>query len=113
MGNHPSVDLMAWSPAEVPFGVDVKGLYRRNYWLVSAKAPKLNLFYVFAFVPDVGANRFFVLTQDQVNNELAADLDRARERAFAKGRMISDEDFTGVSWPAAEKYEDAWRILPA
>lgn len=113
MGNHPSVDLMAWSPGEVPFGVDVKGLYRRNYWVVSAKPPKPNLFYVFAFVPDDAPNRFFILTQEQANNEVAADLDRARERAAAKGRRISDEDFTGVSWSAAEKYENAWATLPA
>src|SRR5580704_17921556 len=93
MGNHPSVDLMAWSPSEMPYGVDVKGLYRRNFWLVSTKAPKSNLFYVFAFVPDNAANRFFVLTQEQVNAEIAADLDVARQRAAAKGRAVSEEAF--------------------
>ena len=113
MGNHPSVDLMVWSPREVPFGVDVKGLYRRNFWLVSAKPAHLNLFYVFAYVPDDAPNRFFILTQDQVNEGIVADSDRARERAAAKGRTINEADFTGISWAVAERYENAWETLPA
>jgi hypothetical protein len=106
MGNHPSVDLMAVSPAQTPFGIDVKGLYRRNYWLVSAKPARAGLFYVLAFVPENAVNRFFVLTQEQVNAEIAADMAIATQRAEAKGRKVR-EDFTGISFPAAERYEDA------
>jgi hypothetical protein len=43
MGNHPNVDLMAVSPGRTPFGIDVKGLYRRNFWLVTAKQPRPGL----------------------------------------------------------------------
>jgi hypothetical protein len=37
MGNHPSVDLMVTSPEQISFGIDVKGLYNRNFWAVRAK----------------------------------------------------------------------------
>ena len=42
------------------FLIDVKGLYRRNPWVIKRKAVRANLFYVLAFVPDVGQNRFFI-----------------------------------------------------
>ncbi len=112
MGNHPSVDLMAVSLNQVPFGVDVKGLYKRNYWLVTEKPPKAGLFYVFAFVPDDATNRFFILTQEAVNAELAADVATARERAKARGKSMR-EGMTGISFKAAQKYENLWDTLPA
>jgi hypothetical protein len=68
--------------------------------------------YVLAFVPEGASNRFFVLTQDEVNAEIAADSEIARQRAAATGRTTT-EDFTGISFPAAEKYENAWKKLPA
>lgn len=36
MGNHPSVDIMVTSPTGSQFGIDVKGLYKKNFWAVSA-----------------------------------------------------------------------------
>jgi hypothetical protein len=99
MGNHPSVDLLVNSPNEVAFSVDVKGLYRKNFWAVRAKEIKHNLFYILAFVPDEGQNQFYVLTQERMNKEIEADLTLARTRAAAKGR--SDEkigNFTGLTW---------------
>jgi len=44
MGNHPSVDLMVRSPGGDQFGVDVKGLYTRNFWVVKRKAPRSDLY---------------------------------------------------------------------
>jgi uncharacterized protein YhbP (UPF0306 family) len=70
LGNHPSADLMAISPKGIPFTVDVKGLYKKNFWAIRAKAKTPNLFYIFAFVPDEAQNRFFILTQDQANKEI-------------------------------------------
>src|ERR1700730_6909236 len=51
MGNHPAVDLIVISPKGVPFCVDVKGQYRRNFWPVRQKEKRDNLFYIFAYVP--------------------------------------------------------------
>jgi hypothetical protein len=113
LGNHPSADLMAISPKGVPFTVDVKGLYKRNFWAVRAKATKHNLFYIFAFVPDEGQNRFFILTQDQVNKAIEADEMLARTRAVEKGRSVEKiGNFPGVAWGQAEASENAWKILP-
>jgi hypothetical protein len=113
MGNHPSVDLMVNSPNQVAFSVDVKGLYKKNFWAVRAKKPKHNLFYVFGFVPDEGQNRFFILTQERVNIEIEAEEALAGKRAAARGR--SDEklgNFPGVTWRKAEASENAWNVLP-
>lgn len=105
MGNHPSVDLMVHSPNQEAFLIDVKGPYKENYWAVSAKKTKPNLFYVLAFVPDQDDNRYFILTQAQVNEEVEADL------AVARARKVS-ETFTGITWKRAEHYEGAWDVLP-
>jgi hypothetical protein len=114
MGNHPTSDLLVNSPNEVAFSVDVKGLYKKNYWAVKAKKPKPNLFYVFAFVPDEGQNRFFILTQERVNIEIEVDLVKARTNAVAKGKSGENiGNFTGISWRQAEAYENAWSVLPA
>jgi hypothetical protein len=113
LGNHPSADLMAISPKGVSFTVDVKGLYKRNFWAVRAKTPTQNLFYIFAFVPDEGQNRFFILTQGQVNNAIEADLTLARTRAVERGRSVEKiGNFPGVAWGQAETSENAWDILP-
>src|ERR1700683_1792340 len=37
MGNHPVVDLMVVSPKGKQFSIDVKGLYKRNFWVVNPK----------------------------------------------------------------------------
>lgn len=113
MGNHPSVDLMVTSPSQIAFGIDVKGLYKPNFWAVTPKAARASLFYVLAFVPDDAPNRFFILSQDQANMEIAAEIDRAVARARARG---GSEDkargFPGIGWKFAERYENAWDTLP-
>ena len=37
LGNQPAVDLMVQSPKGEQFTIDVKGLYRRNFWAVKEK----------------------------------------------------------------------------
>lgn len=111
MGNHPSVDLMVTSPAGLPFHIDVKGLYRKNYWVVKPKVTKPNLFYVFAFVPDGAANQFFVLTQNEVNREIILQDEMAWKRAEAKGKS-GGAAFPCIAWRDAESYRDRWAILP-
>lgn len=114
MGNHPSVDLMVTSPAGVSFGIDVKGLYKRNFWAVRTKPTKPGLHYVFAFVPDDAPNRFFVLTQATVNAEIEAENDRVKKRALAKGNANPRAlNFPGIGWKHAVQFENAWKgVLP-
>ena len=87
MGNHPSTDLMVRSPQGEWFAVEVKGLYKKNDWPVRQQKTRNNLFYVFAFVPTGMPNRFFVLTQSEVNNGMVEDLERAEKAAKMKGRQ--------------------------
>jgi hypothetical protein len=60
MATHPVIDLMVVSPKGVPFLIDVIGRYKKNFWPVRLKTTRGKLFYVLAFVPDVGQNRFFI-----------------------------------------------------
>lgn len=113
MGNHPSVDLMVYSPEGVAFTVDVKGLYKKNFWAVKAKESKADLFYILAFVPDKNSNEYFILTQQQVNAEISADLAAARANALKKGKLPETVgDFPGITWIRAENFRDKWDILP-
>jgi hypothetical protein len=112
MGNHPSVDLMVYSPNHLPFAVDVKGLYKKNFWPVQEKAALKDLFYIFAFVPSGTPSRFFILTQEQVNKLIEKNFALAKIRAKAKGRDYPKNLFPGVEWKSAEPFEDAWDSLP-
>jgi len=113
MGNHPSVDIMVTSPNQAAFLVDVKGLYKPNWWGVREKPDRHNLYYVLAFVPDLGSNRFFILTQAEVNREVALELERSRQRALIKGNPnAKPESFPGLAWKFVERFEGAWKTLP-
>src|SRR5215469_9139955 len=85
MGNHPVVDLMAVSPKGVPFLISVKGRYKKNFWPVRLRKARGKLFYALAFVPEVGQNRFFILTQEAIEKEKWRDLQHAIARRKAKG----------------------------
>jgi len=113
MGNHPSKDLLVYSPNQVAFSVDVKGLYKKNFWAVRPKETRPNLFYILAFVPDEGENQFFILTQEQANAEVEAQEALARTRAVNKGRAAEElGNFPVIARARAEAFEDAWDILP-
>jgi hypothetical protein len=112
LGNHPAIDLMVVSPKRVQFIVDVKGQYKKNFWPVTMKRKNRNLFYVLAFVPDVGPNRFFVLSQKNVAKGIRIDYEKATARRKSKGKPGDPANFTGVEWSFAEKHEDSWAVLP-
>jgi hypothetical protein len=117
MGNHPVVDLMVVSPKGIQFLVDVKGLHKGpNFWQVRRKEETDNkLFYVFALVPSDThkANRFFILTQSQVNDGIRIDWKDAKARRKAKGRSGEPADIKGVTWKFAECHEKkGWESLP-
>jgi hypothetical protein len=114
MGNHPVVDLMAISPKGKEFLIDVKGLYKPNYWPVK-KREKLKdlLFFVFAFVPTNAPNEFFVLRREEVNDEIDAHQEHIRVVQKAKGKVLDDARyFSGIPWSRAQGYKDHWRVLP-
>ncbi len=109
MGNHPAVDLMVISPKGESFSIDVKGLYKRNFWVVSPKEQRHNLFYVFAFVPDRGQNEFFVLDQSTVSRLVQAEFDRARANRIEKGTSLENiERFPCIPWEIVRGYSDKW-----
>jgi hypothetical protein len=114
LGNHPTIDLMVVSPNGSAFFVDVKGQYRNNFWPVKPKEKKQkDLFYILAYVPDPkeGANRFFILTQDE------ADVGAAETTAAWKARKPIRADqidpMPGLSPEYARKHENCWNKLPA
>jgi hypothetical protein len=72
------------------------------------------LFYVLAFVPEGASNRFFVLTQAEVNLEVSRHLKQIAENRTAKGLSIDKVGIMpGLSWAFAEGFENKWERLPA
>jgi hypothetical protein len=106
MGNTPTADLMVGKPDGTSmFWVDVKGLANGKAFLVKAKPPHENLFYVLVLVgKERGNDRFFVLSQEQFNG-----LIRGQEQSdVAKG----NKPLPGFVWPAYKCFEDKWSVLP-
>jgi len=112
MGNHPVIDLMVVSPNGVPFLIGVKGQYRKNFWPVRLRKARGKLFYVLAFVPEVGQNRFFILTQEAVEKEIWRDLQHSIARRKARGLDGVPLSLPNVEWDFAKKHEGAWKVLP-
>jgi hypothetical protein len=112
MGNHPVTDLMVVSPKGEQFLVDVKGLYKPNFWPVRPKKAPGKLFYVLALVPKDSRNRFFILRQDQADEGIRIDSEHARELRKAKGLSGEPREFPGIRWKFAERFEDDWESFP-
>ena len=101
----PVADLMVVSPeTKEMFLVDVKGLYRKNPWLIKQKPQRQNLFYILAYVPPDEPNQFFVMTQQQAAQLIQDELTRLKR--------ADDYPVTGFVWKLAEKYKDRWDVLP-
>lgn len=105
MGHAPVADLMAVSPeTKEMFLVDVKGLYRKNPWLVARKPIRSNLFYILAYVPTGESNQFFIMTQDEVSEAIRSELERlARPDGYRT---------TGFLWSLGLPHREAWFKLP-
>ena len=112
MGNHPAVDLMVISPNGISFQIDVKGQYKPNFWPVHPKETSGTLFYVLALVPENAENRFFILTQKQVNEGIRVDLEYGRKLRKEKGLTGEPGTFPGIQRKYAEGFEDAWKSFP-
>ena len=112
MGMHPVFDLMVVSPKGMPLLIDVIGQYKKNVWPVRLKKARGKLFYVLAFVPDVGQNRYFIVTQETLEKEIQRDLQHAVARRKARGLDGEPLSLPIVEWDFAKKHEGAWKVLP-
>lgn len=63
------------------------------------------MFYILAFVPNDAANRFFVLSQGQLNKYIQTELTRLKRP--------DDYPMTGILWKQALAHENAWDQLPS
>ncbi len=103
--NTPVADLMVVSPKNKKmFLVDVKGLYRKNPWLIKRKTLRKNLFYILAYVPADEPNQFFVVPQRRALAFIQNELTRLKRS--------NDYPVTGFVWKLALEYKDAWDLLP-
>ena len=105
MGSHtPTADLMVGVPQTgLQFWVDVKGSSSNNAWLIKPKPDHLNLFYILIRVGESRKDdRFFVLSQPQMNRLLA--------RARAERKATDTTEGFRFSYP--QEYEGRWYTLP-
>ena len=107
MGTYPVIDLLVVSPKGVPFLIDVKAQYEKRPWPVRLKKARWKLFYVLALIPDVGQNRFFILTQDAVQREIQRDLQHAIAQRESRGLSGAPLSIPTVEWDFAKKHEGA------
>jgi hypothetical protein len=115
MGNHPKIDLMVLSPKGTPYVIDVKGQYKTNPWPVKPREKRDGdglLFYVFAFVPDPkeGACCFSILSQEEVNAEIAENM--AKWKARKPERASKEDSMPCVSPDYIKRNEGGWGKLP-
>jgi hypothetical protein len=106
MGNRtPLADLMVVSPVgKEMFLVDVKGLYKKNPWIIKRKSIRDKLFYILAFVPTDEANQFYVLSQQTTHQLIRKELRRLKRP--------DDYPLTGIGWKLALHYKNEWQALP-
>src|ERR1035437_10356433 len=106
MGNRtPLADLMVVSPVHKEMIlIDVKGLYRKNPWIIKRKPVRDNLFYILAFVPTAEDNLFFILKQETVDQLIQKELRRLKRP--------DEYPLTGIDWKSTIPHKDAWRVLP-
>ena len=108
------VDLMVVSPSGTPFLIDVKGLYKENYWAVSEKPERLSLYYIFAFMPDDAPNQYFIADQCTVNHLVRSHIEEIRAARLEKGHSIEKvERFPGIRWTTMKDFRDRWGTLPS
>ncbi|MGD1028038.1 hypothetical protein [Candidatus Binatus soli] len=111
----PLADLMVVSPkSKKMFLVDVKGLYRKNPWVVKPKPERADLFYILAYVPVGEPNQFFILTQAEANRHVQSELIRLHRTPAELIRLHRKPNYPmkGFAFKLAEPHKDAWQILP-
>ena len=108
--NTPLADLMVISPqSHKMFLIDVKGLVAENYWQISLKEKRDDLFYVLTLVPEGAPNEFFIMTQDAVNAGISAEFARLKPEKQALGMKANR---IGLRWGDTISHRDQWGVLP-
>jgi hypothetical protein len=96
---------MVTSPNGTRFDVEVKGVgFLRGDWFGTPKPTREHLYYVLAVVARGAPNRFFVMTQQEVNDAIGA----LRAEAAAGQWKVID----GIVRSAAAPHEEKWEKLP-
>lgn len=109
MGNQtPIADLMVGHSATGnQFLIDVKGMWTQTAWLVGKPKPsRPNLFYVLTVVGKNRNNRFFVLSQAELNGLIE---DYRIRRAGATDPFIG----SSFDFKDALPFEEQWQKLPS
>jgi hypothetical protein len=96
---------MVISPKKKHFLIDVKGLAKRNPWLVKRKKARRGLYYVLAYVPFGEPNQFFILSQKHANNLVAEHFRRPSKR--------KRPGWDGFGFDAPITHKGNWGLLPA
>jgi hypothetical protein len=103
--NTPLADLMVISPIQKKhFLIDVKGLRKRNPWIVKRKDAYADLYYVLVFLAVEALNEFFILPQKVANDLVAKHLERPTKATKPR--------WDGFSFSAPQAYRGKWEILP-
>jgi hypothetical protein len=110
MGNcTQDYDLIVVSPGGKPFLVDVKGLSSNADWLIRKKSSIEGLYYILIRIDKQNKNedRFFIMSQDDVNKELDKYYSKPKKDGTVKSNTAQ-----GFGFKQAEEYENKWGILP-
>lgn len=112
LGNHPSEDLMVRSPHGRRFAIDVKGQVGESFWQIKSKKASRDLYYILAYVPQDKPNKFFILSQSNLEEEgRKFRSKRVRQRRREGHSTESVGVRRGIPWNAASKYA-SWTVLP-
>ena len=108
--NTPVADLIVGAPSSKLFWVDVKGLSTKNSWMITPKEPRDDLFYVLVLLSPLAekpkervVDRFFILTQPEVNK-----IEAAYRKAHPNDKGLAP----GFPFSSPSAHEDLWDKLP-
>ncbi len=103
----PGEDLMVCSPEGKHFGIDIKGLQTKNYWLFDDVKPNPELFYAFVYVPIDDIAHVFIMT-----SELAMKLREDERVRLTANNPKARKHMWGLNWLTPHPYEDHYDLLP-
>jgi hypothetical protein len=87
--------------------IDVKGLYKRNYWIIKRKKLEKNLYFVLAYVPKGEPSEYFVLSHAEVIEAQSTDIERAR---LEKPHIVTRIPYRGSSGPRQRHSRGAGKL---
>jgi hypothetical protein len=117
LGNTPRTDLLCQSPSGILFGVEVKSLRSKGWFLYQEALlePSLNRFFVFVHVPESISepSEYFVLASQQFRDLKIAQDRMNRETEKKRGKpYASFAPGLKYSMLAKGSFRNAWGSLP-